>query len=59
MNFNVLVVDDEKNIREGLGKALELDGHNVVLAPEGKAALDIVNNNEIDLVIADLKMPGV
>jgi DNA-binding NtrC family response regulator len=59
MNFNVLVVDDEKNIREGLGKAIELDGHNVLLAPDGKRALDIVNNTDIDLIVADLKMPGV
>ena len=59
MKFNVLVVDDEKNIREGLGKALELDGHNVILAPDGKKALEIINSREIDLVIADLKMPGL
>ncbi len=59
MNFNVLVVDDEKNIREGLGKALELDGHNILLAADGKAALELVNNNDIDLIIADLKMPGL
>ncbi len=59
MKFNVLVVDDEKNIREGLGKALELDGHNVLLAPDGKKALEIVNTTEIDLIIADLKMPQV
>ena len=59
MNFNVLVVDDEKNIREGLGKALELDGHNILLAADGRAALELVNNNDIDLIIADLKMPGL
>ncbi|HUZ17901.1 MAG TPA: sigma-54 dependent transcriptional regulator [Spirochaetia bacterium] len=59
MKFNVLVVDDEKNIREGLGKALELDGHNVLLAPDGRKAMDIVNNTDIDLVVADLKMPGL
>jgi len=59
MEFSVLVVDDEKNIREGLGKALELDGHKILLAADGKKALEIVNTNEVDLVIADLKMPGL
>ncbi len=59
MEFSVLVVDDEKNIREGLGKALELDGHKVLLAADGKRALEIINTNDVDLVIADLKMPGL
>lgn len=59
MKFNVLIVDDEKNIREGLGKALELDGHNILLAADGEEALDFVTNEDIDLIIADLKMPKV
>ncbi len=59
MKFNVLIVDDEKNIREGLGKALELDGYAILLAADGREAMDKVNENEIDLVIADLKMPGM
>jgi DNA-binding NtrC family response regulator len=57
MKFSVLVVDDEKNIRAGLGKALEMDGHNVILSENGKDAWEIVEQEEIDLVIADLKMP--
>ena len=59
MKFNVMVVDDEKNIRAGLGKAIELDGHNVVLAEDGQHALEELENEEIDLIIADLKMPRV
>ncbi|MFP4376452.1 MAG: sigma-54-dependent transcriptional regulator [Spirochaetales bacterium] len=57
MKFNVMVVDDEKNIRTGLGKAIELDGHNVVLAEDGRQALEFVEEEEIDLIICDLKMP--
>jgi DNA-binding NtrC family response regulator len=57
MKFNILVVDDEKNIRVGLGKSLELDGYNVLLAADGKEALDTVDKSDVDLVIADLKMP--
>mgnify|MGYP000199277191 CR=1 FL=1 len=57
MKFNVLIVDDEKNIRAGLGKAIEMDGHNVILAEDGQQAMDIVESDEVDLVIADLRMP--
>lgn len=57
MKFNVLIVDDEKNIRSGLGKAIEMDGHNALLAEDGQRALEIVESDEIDLIIADLKMP--
>jgi len=57
MKFNVLVVDDERNIRAGLGKALELDGHNVILSENGRDAWKIIEEEEVDLVIADLKMP--
>ncbi|MFP4329392.1 MAG: sigma-54-dependent transcriptional regulator [Alkalispirochaetaceae bacterium] len=59
MKFNVLIVDDEKNIREGLGKALELDGYNVLLAADGQNGLDIIEEEEVDLVIADLRMPRI
>jgi len=59
MKFNVLIVDDEKNIREGLGTALEMDGYDVRLAADGKEAMSIINSTEMDLVITDLKMPGV
>lgn len=57
MKFNVLVVDDEKNIREGLGKALQMDGYDVVLAVDGLDAYSRIEEEEIDLVIADLRMP--
>ena len=57
--FNVLVVDDEKNIREGLGKAMELDGYATYLAADGKEALDLLSSEEMDLIITDLRMPNV
>ena len=57
MRFTVMVVDDEKNIREGLGKALEMDGYDVILAADGQAGLEQVEHEGVDLVIADLKMP--
>lgn len=57
MDFNILIVDDEKNIREGLSAALELDGFITLIAADGNEALKIMTNSDIDLVISDLKMP--
>ncbi len=59
MKFHILVVDDEKNIREGLKASLEMEDYSVYLAEDGKAGWNMVNKHEIDLVIADLKMPGM
>ncbi|MFP4382904.1 MAG: sigma-54-dependent transcriptional regulator [Spirochaetia bacterium] len=57
MNFTLLIVDDEKNIREGLGKALGQEGYEVILAANGEEASKLVETETVDLVIADLKMP--
>ena len=59
MNFNILVVDDEKNIRMGLGKALEMDGYSVFLAEDGNEAMKEMVKTDIDLVLTDLRMPKV
>ncbi|MFP4363877.1 MAG: sigma-54-dependent transcriptional regulator [Spirochaetia bacterium] len=60
MRIQVLIVDDEKNIREGLGKALELEGdYQIHLAADGQEALDLFKQKEIDCVITDLRMPKV
>ncbi|HOJ99040.1 MAG: sigma-54 dependent transcriptional regulator [Treponemataceae bacterium] len=59
MKFKLLVVDDEKNIREGLAEALHLDGHEVVLAADGDEAYNRFQKGDIDLVITDLRMPGM
>lgn len=59
MKFTILVIDDEKNIRTGLAEALALDGYEVLLAADGTEGLDIALHSEIDLVITDLRMPGI
>lgn len=59
MSFNILVVDDEKNIREGLSVSLEMDGYNTFLAEDGKKALEILVKEDVDLVVSDLKMPNM
>lgn len=57
MDFSILIVDDEKNIREGLSTSLELDGFKTYIAEDGAEALKLMTTTEVDLVISDLKMP--
>ena len=59
MKFNILIIDDEKNIREGLSASLEMEGYNTVLAENGKVGLELFAKGDIDLVITDLRMPEV
>jgi len=59
MKAKLLIVDDEKHIREGLEKALSTDGYDVELASDGKDALERIEEGDIDLVITDLKMPNL
>jgi excisionase family DNA binding protein len=55
----VLVVDDEQGIRELLSKTLALAEYEVDLAPDGQLALDRLRLIPYDLLITDLRMPGV
>jgi DNA-binding NtrC family response regulator len=59
MNFRLLVIDDEKNIREGLAEYLIEDGYDVTCAQNGEEGWELFSNGDIDLVITDLKMPGL
>lgn len=59
MRFTILVVDDEKNIREGLGEYLRLDGYDVELAADGREGVELADRGGVDLVITDLRMPAL
>lgn len=59
MKFTILIIDDEKNIREGLAASFEMDGYDVCLAADGKEGLSYIEKGGIDLVITDLRMPGL
>jgi DNA-binding NtrC family response regulator len=59
MQCTILIIDDEKNIREGLSASLELEGYKTVLAENGKIGLQRIAKGDIDLVITDLRMPEV
>jgi excisionase family DNA binding protein len=55
----VLVVDDEATIRDLLAKTLALAEYDVDVAPDGRSALDRMRLSAYDLLIVDLKMPGM
>jgi excisionase family DNA binding protein len=55
----VLVADDEASIRELLAKTLALAEYDVETAPDGRAAVERLRVGHYDLLIADLKMPGL
>lgn len=55
----VLVVDDEQDIRDASERILSRAGYQVQKASRGDEALDIINQNSVDIVLLDLKMPGM
>jgi DNA-binding NtrC family response regulator len=59
MPFKLLIADDEKNIRQGLAAALEMDGYQVETAAAGDEGWRRFQKGDIDLVITDLRMPGL
>jgi DNA-binding response OmpR family regulator len=59
MKSNILVVDDEPVARQSLSDILKLEGYQVVAAPNGQAAVEHVRTHSVDLMIVDLKMPGM
>ena len=59
MKRTILVVDDEPNIRLLYEKELQQEGYGVVLAGDAREALRIMEQSRPDLVVLDIKMPGM
>lgn len=55
----ILVVDDEEGVRTFVAESLERKGHVVVQAADGESALGLARGSSFDLVITDLRMPGM
>ena len=53
----ILVIDDERSIRNTMKDILEFEKHKVVLAENGRVGLDTALNDEFDLIFSDIKMP--
>lgn len=56
---NILVVDDERTIREVVRRYLELEGYRVTEAQTGPQALSILQSQTPDLIVLDIMLPGV
>ena len=55
--MNIMIIEDEPDIRVYLSTALEDNGYNVVTADEGDAVDSIIHENKPDLIILDIMMP--
>jgi two-component system KDP operon response regulator KdpE len=55
----VLAVDDEPQILRALRASLAARGHDVVTAPNGETALDVLATDDVELVVLDLGLPGI
>lgn len=55
----ILVIDDEKSIRNSLKEILEYENHSVELAANGIEGLEIINKSNFDLIFCDIKMPEI
>jgi two-component system, NtrC family, response regulator HydG len=55
----LLVADDDPGLRESLERTLTREGYRVVLASDGRAALERVQAGGVDLIVTDLRMPGL
>ena len=55
----IMVVEDNKDLRELFGIALRENGFRVIEAEDGNVALDLLDTNSVDLIITDIMMPGL
>ena len=57
--YSILVVDDEENVSKLLQKILMKEGYIAHRASNGEEALEIFESTQVDMVISDIKMPGI
>ena len=55
----ILVVDDEEHMRDLLAKVLEREGYQVAVCGDGTEALAVLEREPVDLVVTDVRMPGL
>src|SRR6188508_3606518 len=55
-SIRILVVDDERTLRESCASVLQMDGYNVTLIGRGEEALDTVKRRKFDIILVDLYM---
>ncbi|MEX1310640.1 MAG: response regulator [Candidatus Sulfomarinibacteraceae bacterium] len=57
--INLLIVDDEERFLESISKSLELRDFNVIAVNRGEKAIEVAKQQDIDVALVDLKMPGI
>ncbi len=57
-NETILVVDDDRSVREVICASLKKEGYSVVPAENGKEAMDMITRRAFDMVFLDIRMPG-
>ena len=57
--LRILVVDDDRTLREGCASVLQMDGHNVTSTGRGEEAVELVRRRKFDLVLVDLYMTPI
>jgi two-component system cell cycle sensor histidine kinase/response regulator CckA len=55
----ILLIDDQEEVRESVGEMLRALGHQVVVAPDGPAGLSLASGKRLDVVLTDFGMPGM
>ncbi len=58
-NQIILIVDDEEGLRTAMSKLFEEEGYTVLCAEDGKQALETLQHTHIDLILTDMRMPGM
>lgn len=59
MKARILLVEDDRRYASRMAKNLQLEGYEILLAYSGEEALDVFRNEIVDLVLSDIKMPGI
>jgi DNA-binding NtrC family response regulator len=59
MSVKILIADDETIIRDSIAEYLHSEGYDTQTASDGESALEIIKNGNIDILISDVRMPGM
>ena len=57
--FNILVIEDNKNMRKLICATLKQNGYSTFEAEDGEVGLDVLDSTHIDLIICDIMMPNM
>ena len=55
----ILIVDDDKNLRFSFKTWMKKEGYEILEAPDGPTAIEVVDRDHVDLVVMDIRMPGM